>query len=108
MLRFFLAPSSLILVLCATASVNAQVPENVVLNHYDFVRVFVPTAGRHHVVIIHPGSGAPVKVSFTLPCGRPDIRVYPRRIIFDYGYEEVEIHFALCGFVQVHTRPLSL
>jgi hypothetical protein len=108
MSRSLLALSALLGLLLTAAVAAAQDVPLPPPNHYDFARTFVPTPGRHHVVVIHPGSGAPVQVSFSLPHGIPQVRTYPRRIIFDYGTVEVEIHFAMCGLVQVHTRLLEL
>ena len=51
--------------------------------------------------LLHPGSGQPVAVTFTLPDGTPKVRVHKREIVFDYGKHDVEVHFRLGGRVQV-------
>ncbi len=75
-----------------------------VLNHYEFARAFVPTPGPHTVKLIHPGSGAVVEVSFTLPAGAPKVEAFPRAVVFYYGATEVEIFFGLKGKVKVINR----
>jgi len=74
------------------------------LTHREFAKIFRPIPGNYQVVLIHPGSGAPVNVSFTLPPGNPRVRVHPRELVFDYGRHEVEIRFAIHGKVKVITR----
>jgi hypothetical protein len=46
------------------------------------------------VQLIHPLTGCPVDVCFTLPPGSPHrVRVQRRELEFDYGRQEVEIRF---------------
>jgi hypothetical protein len=67
----------------------------------EFAAAFKPIPGTHEVVLLHPGSGQPVPVSFTLPEGCPKVHVHRRQIVFDYGKHEVEVHFRIGGRVQV-------
>jgi hypothetical protein len=67
----------------------------------EFAAGFRPVAGTHEVVFLHPGSGQPVTVTFTLPEGSPKVRVHKREIVFDYGKHDVEVHFRIGGRVQV-------
>jgi hypothetical protein len=67
----------------------------------EFATAFKPVAGTHEVVLLHPGSGQPVTVTFTLPEGSPQVRVLKRQIVFDYGKHDVEVHFRIGGRVQV-------
>ncbi len=73
----------------------------VAMTHYDFARTFRPVAGNHEVVLIHPRTGCPVRVCFSLPCGCPDVRVKCDELKFDYGRVEVEIDFKSGGRVRV-------
>lgn len=70
-----------------------------------FSRVFVPTAGRHHYRIIHPRTGFPVDVCFTLPhCGKLDrLEVSRNRIEIELDRPdfEVEIEFRSNGTVRI-------
>ncbi len=69
----------------------------------EFARCFVPTPGRHHVLVVHPKTCRPVEVCFTLPhCHRPP-KVDASRygVEFDYGREEVDIRFRHNGTVDV-------
>lgn len=78
------------------------VPSPKYLTHREFAQSFIPTPGTYKVTLIHPGSGCPVDVCFTLPPGCPKVRVGHRYIEFDYGHcREVEIRFALFGKVRV-------
>jgi hypothetical protein len=74
------------------------------LTHQEFARSFQPTPGTHNVVLLHPRTGAPVNVSFTLPAGTPRVRVRPRELEFDYGRTQVEIRFLFDGRVRVLTN----
>ncbi len=74
------------------------------LTHAEFARIFQPLPGTYSVVLVHPGSGAPVPVTFTLPAGNPRVRVLHRNLIFDYGRHEVDIRFAIHGKVKVIAR----
>ncbi len=67
----------------------------------EFAAAFQPVAGTHEVLLVHPVTGCPVKVCFTLPEGCPRVRVHRRELEFDYGRREVEIHFRLGGRVAV-------
>lgn len=70
-----------------------------------FSRVFVPTPGRHHYWIVHPRTGVPVEVCFTLPhCGRLErIEVSRNRIEIELDRPnfEVEIEFRSNGTVRI-------
>lgn len=82
-------------------SPGVVVGQKAVLTHKEFAKIFVPVAGTYNVTLIHPGSGCPVDVCFTLPPGCPKVCVGHRYIEFDYGKCEVEIRFALFGKVRV-------
>lgn len=70
-----------------------------------FSRVFVPTAGRHHYLIVHPRTGQPVEVCFTLPhCGRLErLEVGRSRIEIELDRPdfEVTIEFRHNGTVRI-------
>jgi hypothetical protein len=71
----------------------------------DFAATFKPAPGSYEVWLIHPKKGCPVKVCFTLPCGCPHVRVCKRDLIFDYGKQQVKIHFLLlCAKATVSYR----
>jgi hypothetical protein len=67
----------------------------------EFAAAFQPVPGTHKVVLIHPVTGCPVEVCFTLPPGCPKVKVHRRELEFDYGRREVEIHFRHGGRVEV-------
>ena len=66
-----------------------------------FAHCFKPTPGTHHVCLIHPCTGRPVEVCFTLPPGCPQVELSRHRLEFDYGRREVELHFEGNGTVHV-------
>jgi hypothetical protein len=71
----------------------------------EFAAAFQPAPGNFEVQLIHPGTGQPVTVQFTLPRGTPrKVRVHRRELEFDYGREEVTIRFGILGRVKVHYR----
>ena len=68
----------------------------------EFAASFAPKAGRYEVDIVHPFTGKPVKVSFTLPDGSPRrVKVQRRGLDFDYGSRQVSIRFLRDGEVRV-------
>ena len=69
----------------------------------EFVAAFRPCPGTHEAYLVHPVTGAPVKVCFTLPPGSPrKVRVHRRDLEFVYGHrQDVEIRFLRDGRVQV-------
>ncbi len=70
----------------------------------EFATSFVARAGTHEVTVIHPVTGRPVTVSFTLPDGTPKkIDVKRREIDFDYGRSSVTIRFMAGGKVSVRS-----
>jgi hypothetical protein len=72
------------------------------MTHAEFARVFRPVAGTYEVVLLHPHSGQPVQVCFTLPPGFPKkIRVERNELEYDYGDFEVEIRFYHNGRARV-------
>jgi hypothetical protein len=85
-----------------TAAVVAPRPQT--LN--EFASSFRPAAGSYEVVLINPITNHPVKVNFTLPEGSPKVRVFPRRLEFDYGSRRnsIEIRFDRKDTVQVQSR----
>lgn len=76
-----------------------------VLSLKQFSRVFAPTPGRHHYWIVHPRTGQPVAVCFTLPnCGKLDrfeVGSDWIEIEFDRPDFEVEINFRKNGRVEI-------
>lgn len=85
--------------------VPAPTPQVVVLRamtHYEFAACFKPTPGCHEALLIHPGSGCPMLIRFTLPPGCPRVCVSRRELTFDYGCREIEIRFKLFGKVAVN------
>jgi hypothetical protein len=69
-----------------------------------FAAAFRPQAGHHEAVLLHPATGQPVKVGFTLPDGEPrKVRVLRYRVAFDYGRKTIALIFRRDGTVQV--RP---
>ncbi|MCU0704177.1 MAG: hypothetical protein MUF18_09410 [Fimbriiglobus sp.] len=70
-----------------------------------FARDFRPTPGRHHIAIVHPVTGRPVEVCFTLPDRRlKEVEVRRREIEFTYGlgFKKVELEFLRNGTVKVN------
>jgi hypothetical protein len=72
----------------------------------EFAASFKPAPGTYETVLINPITKNPVKVTFSLPPGNPKIRVFPRRLEFDYGSrrESVEIRFDRKDRVHVQSR----
>jgi hypothetical protein len=67
-----------------------------------FAQALVPQPGRHEAVVLHPATGRPVTVAFTLPAGTPrQIRVRRWRVVMDYGRHNVTIVFLRNGGVRV-------
>ena len=69
----------------------------------EFVASFRPLPGRYEVLLVHPKTGCPVKVCFTLPPGCPrKVRVNGHKIVFDYKCQhDVVIRFLHGGGVWV-------
>jgi hypothetical protein len=67
----------------------------------DFAATFRPSEGTHQAVLVHPATGQPVNVQFTLPAGNPEVRVTGKKLEFDYGKTEVDIRFSSNGSVKV-------
>jgi hypothetical protein len=84
--------------------VPAPTPVIKPIAHPDFAAAFKPAAGTYEVLFVHPGSKCAVPVCFTLPPGCPQVKVYKRELVFDYGKHEVEIRFKLFGKVAVTYR----
>ena len=71
----------------------------------EFAQVFKPAPGNYDVLMIHPVTGCPIRVCFTLPPGCPRVCVGKRTLDFDYGCCSVTIRFTLlCGKVRVLYR----
>jgi hypothetical protein len=72
----------------------------------EFAASFKPAPGTYETVLINPVTQNPVKVTFSLPAGNPKIRVFPRRLEFDYGSrrQSVEIRFDRKDRVHVQSR----
>jgi hypothetical protein len=76
--------------------------ENRVPTLSEFAATFNPKGGRYEVVIQHPATGQPVKISFSLPDGTPRrVKVHRRDLEFDYRGKEVSIRFLRGGEVRV-------
>jgi|SRR5579875_2515330 len=69
----------------------------------EFVASFKPLPGKYEVLLIHPKTGCPVKVCFTLPPGCiRNVRFTGHKIVFDYKCRrDVVIRFLCCGKVWV-------
>ena len=69
----------------------------------EFIKCFRPTEGRHSVWFIHPKTGRPVEVCFTLPCAKlREVEVHRNSVEFDYsGARDVRIQFHNNGTVDV-------
>lgn len=69
----------------------------------EFSRFFTPIPGKHDVWIVHPSTGRPVQVCFTLPGGlMRDYEVDKRSIRFEFECgTEVDIDFRNNGTVRV-------
>jgi hypothetical protein len=71
----------------------------------EFASAFRPVPGTHQVLLVHPRTGRPVPVEFTLPPGVPrKVSVRRHELAFDYGRDEVTIRFGLLGRVRVSYR----
>jgi hypothetical protein len=72
----------------------------------EFTASFRPRAGTYEVILVHPHTGYPVVVRFTLPPGCPKkFRVHKHDLEFDYGKPKVKIHFGGDGLVKVECQP---
>jgi hypothetical protein len=81
-------------------------PGTTALSVSDFVARFRPLPGKYEVTLIHPKTGCPVPVCFTLPgCSCP-CRVSCTRLAlrFDYGKSQVVLRFRHNGTITVHDR----
>jgi hypothetical protein len=69
----------------------------------DFVASFKPLPGNYEVLLIHPKTGCPVKVCFTLPPGcLRGVRANGHKIVFVYKCQhDVVIRFLHSGKVWV-------
>jgi hypothetical protein len=69
----------------------------------EFVASFKPVPGKYEVMLIHPKTGCPVKVCFTLPPGcLRTVRVNAHKIAFVYKHQcDVVIRFLHNGNVWV-------
>lgn len=69
----------------------------------EFAATFKPLPGRYEVLLIHPKTGCPVQVCFTLPPGCIRcVRATGHRIVFDYKCQcNVVIRFLHSGKVWV-------
>jgi hypothetical protein len=64
--------------------------------------MFDPKPGRYEVELIHPLTGCPVKVCFSLPAGCPrKVVVRPRSLDFQYPRGDVVLRFRRDGSVVV-------
>jgi hypothetical protein len=70
----------------------------------EFAAGFQPAPGTYEVVLIHPVTGSPITVAFTLPAGSPrKVHVRRRELEFNYGRHFVRLHFDRRG-IQVQSR----
>lgn len=68
----------------------------------EFASSFQPAPGTYEVLLVHPRSGCAVPVCFTLPEGCcKKVCVRRHELAFDYGCQDVRIHFRLCSRVKV-------
>jgi len=68
-----------------------------------FVATYRPCAGNHELTLIHPFTGAPVRVQFSLPC-TPRRVMHNRRVLeFDCGHCTVTVRFWRTGKVSVRS-----
>jgi hypothetical protein len=69
----------------------------------EFVAAFKPLPGKYEVLLIHPKTGCPVKVCFTLPPGcLRNVKFTGHRLVFDYKCQcNVVIWFFHSGKVWV-------
>jgi hypothetical protein len=70
----------------------------------EFARTFRPAPGTYQVTLLHPRTGQPLTITFTLPAGTPQVYVGQRFLEFDYGSSRVTIVFPLGGGVRVRYR----
>jgi hypothetical protein len=71
----------------------------------EFAFSFRPSGGTYNVVVQHPFTGAPVRVTLALPPGTPAVKLkrgLRHRVQFLYGRKQVEIVFLRNGQVRVH------
>ncbi len=84
---------------------NLPPPATQILSHRDFAKSFQPLPGTHRVTLLHPDTGQPVTVQFTLP---PDAlrktHVAGHEIEFKYKKQQVRIRFKHDGQVSVEYR----
>jgi len=84
----------------------APVPASRPLTVREFACSFQPTCGTHTVVLVHPFSGRPVEVCFTLPAGCANVKVkrgLRERLEIGNGRKKgVEIVFLRNGAVKVN------
>ncbi len=77
-------------------------PAAIVPTLAQFASSFTPQPGRYEVTLLHPATGQPVKVRFTLPPGTPRaVRVFRYRLAFDYDRRDVVLVFQRNGGVRV-------
>jgi hypothetical protein len=69
----------------------------------EFAASFKPLPGKYEVLLVHPKTGCPVKVCFTLPPGCVRcVRANGHKIVFDYKCQhDVVIRFLHGGKVWV-------
>jgi hypothetical protein len=68
----------------------------------EFAHNFQPRAGKHQVLIVHPSTREAVPVTFTLPQGTVrQVLLGRNEMGFNYGREQVWIHFLSDGQVRV-------
>jgi hypothetical protein len=69
----------------------------------EFARAIRPQQGTYDVVLVHPATGNPVRVRFTLPPGSPKtIRLQNRQVQFNYAVgQNVTLRFNPDGRVSV-------
>jgi hypothetical protein len=71
----------------------------------EFAFSFRPSGGPCAVVVQHPFTGAPVRVTLALPPGTPTVKIrrgLRHRVQLLYGRKQVEIVFLRNGQVRVH------
>ncbi len=62
---------------------------------------YEPHAGLHIFAFIHPHTGETVGVPIDFPEGEPEVQIRRDKVEFDYGREEIEVHFRKDGRIEV-------
>ncbi len=79
-------------------------PQTNVPSLTEFASNFQPLPGQYQVMVLHPASGQPVTLAFSLPPSRDGYktRITPRYLEFDSTDHTVGFRFARDGQVHVN------